>query len=276
MLAFYAGHGIRCFLADAAVEFAWVGIAAYSACRLPRLSVSADGGALHREWVWQGLNLQPTDSKSVALGQFELHTHKGDAQGLAPLNVPALRDYWWRSDCHSDSPFAWIEHIKSASRDSLPTPFVQRVGIPIFRLKRLSKSIFDLIAIESCFIESERPSGITPNDLPLSSQSLENGVDEGERIHDSIKCVAPTLEGVSDLRGGHRLSGSLIDYRSHKVSPCNFSTQLLPQSVLQSNLRGLQLRNFGVEQIALSSFGRDLRSNLKQSFVEFISHGYSR
>ena len=37
--------GIRCFLADAAVEFPWVDIAGHAACRLPCLSVSADGGS---------------------------------------------------------------------------------------------------------------------------------------------------------------------------------------------------------------------------------------
>jgi len=29
------------------------------------------------------------------------------------LNVPALYNFWWRSDCHSNSPFAWIELLKS-------------------------------------------------------------------------------------------------------------------------------------------------------------------
>ena len=78
----------------------------------PRLSVSADGGALFGEWARQGLNLQPTDSKSVALGQFELRAHKGDVQGLAPSNVPSSFGQRWAS-IHSRSPFAWIEHLKS-------------------------------------------------------------------------------------------------------------------------------------------------------------------
>jgi hypothetical protein len=78
----------------------------------PRLSVSAGSGALFGEWARQGLNLQPTDSKSVALGQFELRAHKGDVQRLAPLNVPRLLAYRWASE-HSCSPLAWIERIKS-------------------------------------------------------------------------------------------------------------------------------------------------------------------
>lgn len=113
MLAFQAGHIRRCFLADVALKFAWVGIAGHSACRLPRLSVSADGGACLVRWARQGLNLQPTDSKSVALGQFELRTHKGDVQGLAPLNVPSLNASCRTSDRHAHSPFAWIGHLKS-------------------------------------------------------------------------------------------------------------------------------------------------------------------
>lgn len=77
----FAGHISLVFLADVAVESTWVGIAAHSACRLPRLSVSADGGVLLDRWVRQGLNLQPTDSKSVALRQFELRTHRGTFEG---------------------------------------------------------------------------------------------------------------------------------------------------------------------------------------------------
>jgi hypothetical protein len=44
VLAFYTGHGIRCFLADAAVESAWVGIAAHSACRLPLCQLALTAG----------------------------------------------------------------------------------------------------------------------------------------------------------------------------------------------------------------------------------------
>lgn len=81
---------------------------------MPRLSVSADGGALLSWWARQGLNLQPTDSKSVALGQFELRAHLGGIQGLAPKNaLCSFAEKWWRSDFHSSFPFAWIELLKS-------------------------------------------------------------------------------------------------------------------------------------------------------------------
>ena len=53
VLALEAGHTRRCFLADVAVESAWVGIAAQSACRLPRLSIGVDGGAFRWGERWE-------------------------------------------------------------------------------------------------------------------------------------------------------------------------------------------------------------------------------
>lgn len=83
VLAFQAGHIRLCFLADVAVEFAWVGIAGHSACRLALSLVAAGGGALLSRWGREGLNLQPTDSKSVALPELS-YGPKGAFTGCCP------------------------------------------------------------------------------------------------------------------------------------------------------------------------------------------------
>lgn len=114
VLAFYAGHIHLCFLADVALKSAWVGIAGHSACRLPRLSVSADGGVLFNGVGAAGIEPATYGFKVRCSPPIELRTHKGDVQGLAPSNVPVLNATCRTSDRHVRLPFAWIEHLKSS------------------------------------------------------------------------------------------------------------------------------------------------------------------
>jgi hypothetical protein len=134
VLASYVGHIGLVFLARQADNVFASALRLTPRADWRRLSVSADGGVLLGGWVRQGLNLQPTDSKSVALRQFELRTHKGDIQGLASLNVPALFGQRWASK-HSHSPFAQIQfpnsflvNPRSAFHHSLPDCFTGSNG----------------------------------------------------------------------------------------------------------------------------------------------------
>lgn len=61
LVACQAGYIRLGFLADVALKSTWVDIAGHSACRLPCLSVSADGGVLFDWCGRKDLDLQPAD-----------------------------------------------------------------------------------------------------------------------------------------------------------------------------------------------------------------------
>ena len=87
--AFFAGHIRSGFLADVAVKSDWVGIAVHSACRLAAAKAATNAEALFGEWGREGLNLQPTDSKSVALRQLSYDPKRGHSKP-ASLECPVL------------------------------------------------------------------------------------------------------------------------------------------------------------------------------------------
>jgi len=112
VLASNAGHIGLVFLAGQADnEFA-------SALRLtPRADMAlakaaTDAGAL-LGGGGGGISI-PTTSRLIGgySNAIELRPRQGGIQSLQASNALCLfTPRWWRSDCHSSSPFAWIQHL---------------------------------------------------------------------------------------------------------------------------------------------------------------------
>jgi hypothetical protein len=102
-LVFLAGQADNKFEADMrlAPRVSW-----------PRLSVSADGGALLSWWTRPDLDGHLAVLQTGAL-PVELRAHEGGHSGLAPVNAPTVYSLWWSSSHHRRSPFLSIKRTKS-------------------------------------------------------------------------------------------------------------------------------------------------------------------
>ncbi len=89
------------------------------------------------------------------------------------------------------------------------------------------------------------------------------------------EAIAPTLEHFSDFDGAHKLAWILVEYRQYEFCPSDFCLYLLPQSTLQSDLRGLQLRDFRIQLVALACSYFNQLLNLLKRVLEDLSHNGS-
>jgi hypothetical protein len=115
MLAFEAGHDPALdFLAGRADDCFASALRLTPRAEQPRFSVRAESGA---SGCWGDCSVlsEFPRSRGACSKSHELQSpNRGGIQGFAPKNALVLDSSPCRSsDCHGNSPFAWIEHLKS-------------------------------------------------------------------------------------------------------------------------------------------------------------------
>ena len=118
----------------------------------------------------------------------------------------------------------------------------------------------------------ERSSCVATDDLALLHESLQNRVDECQRVLNSCEVVSPTQKCVSNINSAHGLSATIVNHCAHEVCPGRFSLYLLAKRILQSDFSGFELRNFCVKLIAVKNFRGDLFLYFLKSLLEGVCH----
>jgi hypothetical protein len=123
--------------------------------------------------------------------------------------------------------------------------------------------------------KSKRPPSRGTGNLSLLMQSLQDCIEEGQRILNSFEVVTPCNEYRPNFDRTQPLSRVLIHNCADKISPRYLGLYLLAKCILQSDFRGFQSGNLSVKQVALSFIRNNLRFYMLEGFLEFIRHGYS-